>query len=71
MNAVYDKTQCPHYLCGDPATFLTLLKNFPTSLAEVTPLRWRRRPLFAATRRHLLRPPRRPPLRSPLAPCCR
>ena len=36
MNAVYEKGACPHYLCAEPSTFLDCLKNFPTSLAEVT-----------------------------------
>ena len=27
MNAVYEKAACPHYLCGEPATFLDCLKS--------------------------------------------
>ena len=36
INAVYDRTVCPHRLKADPAIMLDCLKNFPSTLAEVT-----------------------------------
>ena len=35
MNAVYDKTICPHRICADPSKVIDYLKNFPPSMCEV------------------------------------
>ncbi|KOO25228.1 cell cycle checkpoint control protein rad9a [Chrysochromulina tobinii] len=36
MNAVYDKSVCPHTIGADPSVLLECLKNFPPALAEVS-----------------------------------
>ena len=36
INALYDRTVCPHRLKAEPALLLDCLKNFPISQAEVT-----------------------------------
>ena len=36
MNALYDRSVCPHYLIADPIMILDCLKNFPASLPELT-----------------------------------
>ena len=36
MKAIYDKSACPHVICAEPGLMLECLKNFPSSLNEVT-----------------------------------